>query len=59
MIVREPGALRGIYRVSQAKKVNRHNKPGRLLYGLGDEPVHLGIEEKPEEFGVDFLVANA
>ena len=24
-----------------------------------DEPVHLGIEEKPEEFGVDFLVADA
>src|ERR1700722_5196302 len=55
---RATGVTRNLGSSAKAKS-NGHNKLGLLRYGLLDEPVHLGIEEKPEEFRVDFLVADA
>src|SRR5580692_5967783 len=44
---RAKGVTRSLSRSAKPKS-NRHNKLGRLLHGLSDEPVDLGIEEKPE-----------
>lgn len=51
--------LRGIKTVEKIEKIMIGEIRGPPLLGLCREPVNLGVQEKLEQHGVDFLIAYA